>query len=455
MKVLGIITEYNPFHNGHKYHIEEAKKTTGADYVIAVMSGDFVQRGIPAIMSKYDRTMMALNNGVDLVFELPVCYCTGSAWYFALGAVTLLNNLGIVDYLCFGSESGDIAVLEEVANLFSKPDDSFHTLLYSYIKEGLTYPAARARAAKQILGVEKKTMSDNLLEVISEPNNILGIEYIKALNHTGSTIKPITIRRHMASYHESSLNIGMTNPNSENQITNNLNNPTSENQITNNIKQKEESGTLISSATAIRSILENAKSTSELYMLNTSVPQNVYDYFVNNHYTTYPFSIEWFSSIIKYKLMSESSDQLAEYLDVSLDLADRIKNIDIIKYNLTELSQMIKTKNITLTRVNRALIHILLNIKNEDLQKFIKDKTIYYGRVLGMKKEASHLIRKIKHFERLPVITKVSKANEQLDFLGMQMLNQDIFATHLYNQAIYDKYKTIRANEYKHGICII
>ena len=118
MKVLGIITEYNPFHNGHKYHIEEAKKITGADYVIAVMSGDFVQRGAPAIISKYDRCLMALDNGVDLVFELPVCYSTGSAQYFALGAVSLLNSLGIVDYLCFGSESGEIKDLEESANLF-------------------------------------------------------------------------------------------------------------------------------------------------------------------------------------------------------------------------------------------------------------------------------------------------------------------------------------------------
>src|SRR5690554_4813177 len=117
MKVLGIITEYNPFHKGHKYHIEEAKRITGADYVIAVMSGDFVQRGTPAITSKYDRSLMALYNGVDMVFELPVCYATGSAQYFALGAVSLLNGLGIVDYLCFGSECGDIELLKEAAQL--------------------------------------------------------------------------------------------------------------------------------------------------------------------------------------------------------------------------------------------------------------------------------------------------------------------------------------------------
>jgi uncharacterized HAD superfamily protein len=140
---------------------------------------------------------------------------------------------------------------------------------------------------------------------------------------------------------------------------------------------------------------------------------------------------------------------------LSSDIADRIKNIDMIDLSIEELSQSIKTKNITLTRVNRSLIHVLLNIKKEAFQEYIDDKIIYYARILGMKKEASHLIRKIKKHERLPIITKVSSAYTQLDPLGLQMLNQDIFASHLYNQIIYDKFKTTIVNEYKHGICLI
>ena len=417
MKVLGIITEYNPFHNGHKYHIEEAKKITGADYVIAVMSGDFVQRGAPAIISKYDRCLMALDNGVDLVFELPVCYSTGSAQYFALGAVSLLNSLGIVDYLCFGSESGEIKDLEESANLFYYSNESFQSILYSYIREGFSYPAARAKASKYILDKDSESNNSYILKVISEPNNILGIEYIKALKQIDSSIAPFTIKRHVANYHD------------------------------------EEPGSLISSATAIRKILEGA-SEINLSFTKDSVPKSVHDYFTDNSLITYPITIEDFSPIIKYKLLSESSRELSAYLDLSSDIADRIKNIDIQSIGIRELSQIIKTKNITLTRVNRALIHVLLNIRKENFQEYLEKDIVYYLRVLGMKKEASHLIRKIKSIGRLPVITKVSRANKQLDTLGMQMLNQDILATHLYNQVIYDKWGTNIANEYKHGIII-
>lgn len=419
MKVVGIITEYNPFHNGHKYHIEQAKQITGADFVIAVMSGDFVQRGAPAIISKYPRSLMAINNGVDLVFELPTCYATGSAQYFALGAVALLDHLGIVDYLCFGSECGDIKILEEAAGLFYNPTETLQTLLYSYIREGYSYPAARAKAAEQILNADGKSQTSDLAQVISEPNNILGIEYINALKQINSSIKPVTITRRYANYHESEIKEG------------------------------------ISSATAIRTILQDIEKPSDLSLTNSSIPQSVYDYFIANCNITYPISINDFSAILKYKLMSEGSHELAEYLDLSSDLADRMKNIDITNYNITELSQIIKTKNITLTRVNRALLHVLLNIKKVPFKEYLDDEIIYYARVLSIKKEASHLIRKIINSERLPVITKVSKADKQLNSLGMQMLNQDIFATHIYNQVIYDKYKTTIPNEYKHGICMV
>ena len=185
-----------------------------------------------------------------------------------------------------------------------------------------------------------------------------------------------------------------------------------------------------------------------------SVPKSVYDYFTDNHNIRYPITIEDFAAIIKYKLLFEDNKELASYLDLSSDIADRIKNIDIQDKCMTKLSQDIKTKNITLTRVNRALIHVLLNIKKESFQEYMEKGIIYYLRVIGMKKEASHLIRKIKSQGRLPVITKVSRANQQLDTLGMRMLNQDIMATHLYNQVIHDKFRTSILNEYKHGIRI-
>ena len=436
MKVIGIITEYNPFHNGHKYHIEEAKKITGADYVIAVMSGNFVQRGHPAIMDKYTRSMIALNNGVDIILELPVCYATSSAEYFALGAVTLLDRLGIVDYICFGSESGDIKVLEKAAKLFNNQGDDFQDYISSYIKKGLSYPVARAKATSKVLSLDGSDSSNHdLIDAISEPNNILGIEYIKALYKINSSMKPITINRKDAHYHDKNINYLETKVDLPGHDLN--------------------PNYTFSSATAIRGIIEDTDNLSGLHSIKDSVPQNVFDYFKSKYKITYPITIKDFESIIKYKLLYEDNQELSSYLDLSPDMADRIKHIDLINTNIQDIIENIKTKNITLTRVNRALIHVLLNIKSDDILKFTKDDIIYYARILGIKKEASHLIRKIKNSERLPIITKLSKAHEQLNPSGMKMLNQDILAAHLYNQAVYKKFKTTIPNEYKHGVYIL
>lgn len=435
MKVVGIITEYNPFHNGHKYHIEKSKELTGADYVVAVMSGNYVQRGAPAITDKYARTMMALNNGVDLVFELPVCYATGSAQYFALGAVTLLSRLGIVDYLCFGSECGNIDELTYVSDLFSNSPEGFQNLLYSYIKEGYSYPAARTKAAQQTLSQNGQNRNSNIQKIISEPNNILGIEYIGALRQINSSIKPLTIKRHMAGYHDVNLNNGSSG------MADCDNEPS------------------VSSATAIRTFLETSENATDLSEIKNSVPEGVFDFLSANYNATLPVTTEDFSNIIKYKLMSESEDELAAYLDLSPDLAARIKNMNIVNSILNttikDLSLAVKTKNITLTRLNRALIHALLNIKTETFREFVGKDIIYYARILGMKKETSHLIRQIKSHGDIPVITKVSNAFRQLDAIGLKMLEQDIFAAHLYNQIVYEKFKTAIPNEYKHGICIL
>lgn len=433
MKVVGIITEYNPFHNGHKYHIEKAKEITGADYVIAVMSGNFVQRGHPALMDKYSRSRMALNNGLDLVLELPTYYATASAEFFALGAVSLLDGLGIVDYICFGSECGDIKLLDEAARLFNNPSDKFQDLISSYLRNGLSYPMARAKAASKFLTIDGDSKDKALTNLISEPNNILGIEYIKALLRINSSIKPITISRTKAHYHDKEVNYP----------------------IVNNQSPDKNTDYTVSSATAIRNIIEDTDSLLALSPIKDSVPQNVFDYFTSNYNITCPITIKDFESIIKYKLLWESKHDLSSYQDLSPDMADRIKNIDLINTNIQDLIEKIKTKNITLTRVNRSLIHVLLDIKTDDLIGFIQDNLIYYARVLGVKKEATHLIRKIKESGKLPVITKLSKAHEQLDALGMKMLNKDILASHLFYQALYDKFGVNLQNEYKQELAII
>lgn len=435
MKVVGLVTEYNPFHNGHKYHIEEAKRITGADYCVAVMSGNFVQRGTPAVIDKYSRTEMALHGGVDLVLELPTCYATGSAEYFAHGAVSLLDKLGIVDYLCFGSECGDIRLLSEAAGLLLHAPASFDERLQAFIKEGFTYPAARLKALVHSLEADNLPHGGELLQVLMEPNNILGIEYMKALHNLNSPIMPITIKRRSAHYHDQRLSESSTESPSE--------------EISDAVS--------ISSATAIRKAIISKSTETEDYFdeIRHSVPEDVYLMLKEKYHFAYPIVEEDFAQIIRYKLLTENQETLSGYLDITSDLADRMKNRADYHESIEQLALGLKTKNITHTRINRSLIHMLLNINTTDIEEYNNHGYSYYARVLGIKKESSQLLRKIIKTERIPVITKVSKAESQLSPLAMRMLGHDIFAAHLYNQIVYEKYGTSLLNEYKHGVCMI
>lgn len=465
MKVVGLITEYNPFHNGHKYHINEAKQVTGADYVIAVMSGNFVQRGTPAIIDKYTRAEMALNNGVDLVLEIPVCYATGSAEYFAYGAVSLLDKLGIVDMLCFGSECGDIGLLNDAANFLLNTPASFDDKLQSYLKDGFTYPAARAKALLQSL---KSNHTDNhqaLSKVLTEPNNILGIEYVKAIRRLNSSIEPVTIQRISAHYHDKDLTDNKTAELNNSDLPGSAlpsidltdidSSRVNVDLFSVNLSDEplEKSDTKISSATAIRKAIYSKTEISSDYFsdIQNSVPQDVYQKLENSYHITFPITEEEFSQIIKYKLLTQDNRELAEYMDITSDLADRLKKITEYNLSLQELTQAIKTKNMTLTRINRALIHLLLNLRTDHIDEYNKNGYTQYARVLGVKKESTNLLRRIERNERIPVITKVSKAEDQLPPIAYRMLSEDILAAHLYNQAVYEKYKTTIPNEYKHG----
>lgn len=433
MKIVGLITEYNPFHNGHAYHIDQAKHITGADYVIAVMSGDFVQRGAPAVIDKYQRAQMALTHGVDLVFELPVCYSTGSAEYFAHGAATLLNQLGIIDYLCFGSENGDIDRLQNAAQILSAAPASMDEQLLSYIKSGMTYPAARQKAFLEHLasldhpkGTDTKT--DILAPLITQPNNILGIEYLKALNRLSSPIIPVTIKRQSAHYHDSELSSHAS-----------IN----------------ESEAVISSASAIRKVFHSMEDVPGMSSVKSSLPFDVYEQLSDQYKKTFPITAEDFAAQIRYRLLAESQHSLTQYADITGDLADRMKNRKDYNISISELSMSLKTKNLTMTRINRSLIHLLLNIRSASLKSYCENGYTFYARLLGMKKESSHLLKEIEASSRIPVISKLSKANKQLDNLGMQMLSEDIFAANLYNQVEYEKYHTSLPNEYQRGIIIL
>jgi len=412
MKVVGLITEYNPLHNGHQHHIDEAKRITGADYVIIVMSGNFVQRGAPALIDKYSRAKMALSCGADIVFELPVCFATASAEFFALGAVSLLDKLGIIDDICFGCECGDTLALTSIAKILIDEPIEYRNNLRSLIKEGQTFPAARMEAIKSICS--------NLEEsILSSPNNILGIEYIKALLRLKSSINPVTIIRKIADYHEEELTTPL--------------------------------GTTVSSATAIRKALREE---IPLSTLEPHVPKQVLDILKAEYNKTFPIFEDDYSLLLNYKLLQESNHSLNSYTDVSSDLANRIQGTNTIGLSFSQLAQEIKSKQLTLTRINRVLTHILLNLYTENFETYKKADYTQYARILGLKKASSHLLRQIVKNERIPVITKMGDAFNQLSDTGRKMLNEDVNATHLYNHIVYHKYGTVLKDEYTHGIIL-
>ena len=401
MKVTAIISEYNPFHKGHLYHIETAKKETKADFVIAIMSGNFVQRGTPAIFDKYTRAEAALRSGVDLVLELPAMYATASAEYFALGGVALANTLGIVNYLSFGSEYGQADKFMEAASLLLHEPEEMKQPLKEALKEGLSYPAARAYAIK--------TSHPELAELLETPNNILGIEYCKALLKLQSSIVPHTIKRQGQDYHSDSTEAGFA------------------------------------SATGIRKLLEEQKESSR-QLLQAQLPPASYD-LLDNYWGTSPLTEDDLSMLLRYKLITENRAHLTEYFGVNRDLSNRIyKHLNEFE-SFSSFAELLKTKNITRTAINRALLHILLDIRAEDVQDVTKRGCVDYIRVLGFKKEAAGLLKEFSDLPEIPLITNLSAAPVLCEI--------DIRADQIYQMCSSQKYHTPYQNEYQRKMLVV
>ena len=279
MKIVGIITEYNPFHNGHLYHIQKAKEITGADCVLAVMSGDFVQRGAPAMMPKHIRAEMALKAGASAVLELPVCFSTGSAEYFAAGAVSLLDKLNCVDTVCFGSECGDIKTLEKIAFTVAEEPEDYKSTLRKELQKGRPFPDARQTALKEYFG------DDTFDTVLKSPNNILGIEYIKALKMQKSKIKPVTIRRTGSGYHDETLNETCSSASAIRRLFSDI-------KYTDFIK-----GECLSDEALFSGIMSG---------LEAQVPAFCISFFRDACGKRYPVCSDDFSMILKYRLLTET-----------------------------------------------------------------------------------------------------------------------------------------------------
>lgn len=402
MKTVGIIAEYNPFHNGHLYQLKKAKEITGADFAVVVMSGDFTQRGTPAVFDKYTRCRLSLLAGADLCIELPVVYATASAELFAKGAVSLLSALG-VDALCFGSECGEIAPLREIASLLFAEPPAYKEALNKALKEGLSFPSARAVAVRKCAHAGSLSGMDAAAsgslsgvdaaasDVLASPNNILGIEYLKALHALEKNGQhapvPYTIKREGDGYLSHTLS--------------------------------EES---FCSAMALRKGI--AEENPDLLRY---VPESIRQEFSDTCQTKSALCADDFSGILFYKLLSEKDSGYDSYLDVSSDLSDKIrKNLGTFTTFSAFCENSLKSKDITLTRVYRSLLHILLSIKKEDLPAAAP-----YARILGFR-EASFEVFGCLSKENIPLLSRLKDASSLLSPEALSYLSKDIFAAQLY-----------------------
>ncbi len=410
MTVNGIIAEYNPFHNGHVSHINKSKELTGADYTVVAMSGNFVQRGAPAVVDKYTRTKMALENGADIVFEIPTCYSTASAEYFAAAGVALIDKLGIADFLSFGSECGDIKTLEHIASILLEEPPAFSEYMQRYLREGYTYPLARNNAL-----IQYETSLFDAAKVLESPNNILAIEYIKALRRRESNITPVTIARNGSNYHD----------------------------------RYEMDKTVKASAQAIREAIPSGGDISPV--MPASAFADLFDEIEAGNI----MDLDDFSAMLYYKLLQEKNIGYTSYFDVSQALSDRISNKLSAFTSFKNFIEEVKSRDRTYTRISRCLMHILLDITERDIESYKLIDFVPYARVLGFRRDAEPLLSEIKCHTKIPVITKIADASGILYSEPWKLFRNDVKANEIYYSARAIKTCAPARNEFSTPIVIV
>ena len=405
MKIVGLITEYNPFHAGHLYHMQRARELTGADYCVVLMSGSFVQRGEPAIFDKYRRTKAALLAGADLVLEMPVAFSTASAHEFAAYGVALLSAIG-VDAVVFGSECGQIEFLKQAASALNHESAEFQERLRKGLKAGLTYPQARAKALE---------MEDTWASVLTSPNNILGIEYLRAAEDLHSPMEFYTISRKGSGYHEDTL-----------------------------------ADANFPSASAIRGIIRNSLSKDKdlLDILASHLPAVTYPAYTG----AVPVFVDDFSELLNAAVLQmQATFSIA---DLSPELAARLAKPPYFPLSFEERIQALKTRQLTYTRVSRALLHLVLGMREEDISRWKDEGYALYARILGFRRQSSPLLSCLHKKSSIPLITKMADAAQNLSPSALALLEQEVYASHLY-QTVRMKRSGVFQNEYTEGLVFV
>lgn len=394
MNITGIIAEYNPFHNGHAYHLSCAKKKTGADFLIAVMSGNFIQRGAPALLDKSVRAKMALLGGADLVIELPPLWSCASAQYFASAGVALLNQLGCVNALCYGCETPDSDLISVISGITVNEPAVYRKLLTDFQKKGSSYASARQKALTRLL---KKEDEKAVAQILEHPNNILALEYTKAVADMHSSIKLFPVRRKGAGYHSKSIR-----------------------------------GDLIS-ATAIRMVLKKtADSDFSLHEIKRAMPDYAYK-LLNDWKKTSPFIFSnAVSQMLHYCLLKNEREGYARFADCTPDFSNKILRHLNEYTDFDSFCMLLKSKDTAYTRISRALLHILLDIQKEDYATWRALSYAPYARILGFKKQAAPLLTQLKRHASIPLITKASDAKKTFTGQTMQFFQKHLLADSIY-----------------------
>lgn len=403
MKIIGIIAEYNPFHKGHEYQIQQAK-ASGADAIVIAMSGDFVQRGEPAIVDKYVRTEMALRAGADLVIEIPVIHCLSDAGGYAYGGISVLNNLGVIDELAFGVEEGCEESIVKIASFLNESSAEYEQQLDSYLNGGMNYPTARATALREFLD-EETCMA------LEYPNAILAIEYCKELLRINSTIKPHPIVRKGAGYNDENIR---------------------------------EDG--FSSASAIRRHVGERHESKEVSdILSTSIPGELTGILGREYGKSFPILPEDYSLILHSQLLKGCD--FADYYDISDSFAARMEDKLPGYLNIRDYADRLKSKNITYASVMRLLMHAALGLTEADVTEARRGDD--YIRILGLRKDSKGLMKAIKEKASVPIISKLADAerNPQLEL--------DIRCANIYESVVTAKFGKPYVSEYARSIVVV
>lgn len=424
MKHIGVIAEYNPFHNGHQYQLTKIKKSFPQKKIIVIMSGDYVQRGEPAIFNKYLRAQCALKCGADIVFELPSHFATASAEYFASAAVSALHNTGLIDTLCFGAEHDDLPVFYSIADVLLEEPKTYRNTLQEQLRTGISYPKARSAALSSCLSDE------NIANILKQPNNILAIEYIKAIKRQGLSLTPYIIKRSGSGYHDLSTENPLCSASALRKLLSE-NCPNTSQCLTNDSANQE------------------APDTKEYFDIRQYIPKETWPLLTESPYAK-PLFLSDFYLFLQHTLWR--NDSYEDYSEINKEFSNRLKQINPYPTQIDDLIEALSGRHITGTRVRRALLNILLEQKKIEAPK--DSHFVSYLRLLGFCQSAEPLLKEMKSTCPLLIINKVADAGKILSGSSYEQFQKDIHNSRLYQQAFYNKYAIIMPSEYEHSVII-